>query len=204
MVAAISSTSPYAGAPPQISSQQIQQMKQNWQDLSQALQSGDITSAQQAFSSIQSAQQQMGGQLPGGAKGQLASDFNSLSSALQSGDVTAAQKAFSTLQSDMQSQRPAGGRGVGGTGTGNSAASVLEGSGSQSSSTSSSSSAKTVTNEVRQTNSNGTVTITYTYSDNSTSSVTEQNPGPTTAQGALDSSNSGQLQTLLAAQETAQ
>lgn len=65
-----------------------QQQRQNFSQLAQALRSGDLSAAQQAFSQLS-------------ANSPNASDPNSplakLGQALQSGDVKAAQQAFSSL-----------------------------------------------------------------------------------------------------------
>jgi hypothetical protein len=172
----------------------FQQIKNDWQSLAKSLQSGDLTSAQDAFASLQQDQQTMGPP-PGGENSQITSDFDALSSALKSGDLDGAQKAFSQLQTDMQAMRPSPGQRPGSHGKGGDSADV-------SADDSQSSSTKTVTNKVTQTNANGTVTITYTYADGSTSTVTEQAPVSSTS--TLDASNSAQLQTLLAAQEDSQ
>ncbi|MGZ4957370.1 MAG: hypothetical protein ACXV8Q_19905 [Methylobacter sp.] len=67
-----------------------QQQRQNFNQLAQSLQSGDLSAAKDAFSTL-------------AAKSPNASDPNSplgkLGAALQSGDVKAAQQAFSTLRS---------------------------------------------------------------------------------------------------------
>jgi len=66
-----------------------QQQRQNFNKLSQALQSGDLSAAQQAFAALSS-------------KSPNASNPNSplakLGRALQSGDLNAAQQAFSSLR----------------------------------------------------------------------------------------------------------
>ena len=86
---------------PQAASTQrpFQQIKQTFSDLSDALSSGDLQSAQAAFASLQSLQP------PGAANSQnpLAADISSLGQALQSGDIKGAQQAFAQLQQDSQS-----------------------------------------------------------------------------------------------------
>ena len=67
-----------------------QAQRQNFKQLSQALQAGDLTAAKSAFDSLS-------------AKSPNASDPNSplakLGQAIQSGDVAAAQQAFSAMRS---------------------------------------------------------------------------------------------------------
>jgi thioredoxin-like negative regulator of GroEL len=68
-----------------------------FQQLAQALQSGDLAGAQQSFATLQQ-------YAPKGATGTgpLGSDISGLGQALQSGDLAGAQKAFATLQQDVQ------------------------------------------------------------------------------------------------------
>ncbi len=87
----------------------FQQIRDSFQQLGQALQSGDLTAAQQAFAALQQlmpnlsagSQTQTGQQ--GSGQNQFATDLSALSQALQSGDLTKAQDAFAKLQQDMQS-----------------------------------------------------------------------------------------------------
>jgi outer membrane protein assembly factor BamD (BamD/ComL family) len=84
-----------------------QQRAQDFRSLQNALQSGDLSGAKQAFASLQS-NAPNSTQAPGGAvntSGQsspFAKDFQTLQSALQSGDLSGAQNAFATLKQDMQ------------------------------------------------------------------------------------------------------
>jgi DNA-binding FadR family transcriptional regulator len=94
----------------------FQEIKQDFQQLASALQSGDLSGAQSAYSNIQ--------QLLGANSGSSASttssngpstlqnDFAALGQALQSGDLSTAQSAFSQLQSDFQAARQSGGAGA--------------------------------------------------------------------------------------------
>lgn len=78
-------------------------------DLANALQSGDLKSAQNAFSQIESlmkniqSSQGATAQQASGKHSQLSADFDALGKALQSGDMNAAQAAFKKLGQDMQS-----------------------------------------------------------------------------------------------------
>ncbi|MGH9477282.1 MAG: hypothetical protein ACRD1C_13295 [Terriglobales bacterium] len=83
---------------------------QAFNTLGQALQSGDLGSAQQDFATLQQDMQQ-GSQVHGGrhhhhssgSEGNSAvQTFNSLAQALQSGNLSAAQNAYSTLQQDLE------------------------------------------------------------------------------------------------------
>ncbi len=80
-----------------------------FQNLTAALQSGNLNSAQNAFSQIQSlmqnSQSSQGAttQQASGQQSQFSADFAALGKALQSGDVSGAQAAFKQLQQDMQS-----------------------------------------------------------------------------------------------------
>ena len=84
------------------------QRAQDFKALQTALQSGDVTSAQQAFASVQKDMQnaaQAAGATsnPSGQPSKIGTDFQTLQSALQSGDLSGAQSAFATLKQDMQS-----------------------------------------------------------------------------------------------------
>lgn len=104
----------------------FKQRKQDFSTLANALSSGDLQGAQQAFASLQqdmqAIQQARGAQGAGpdgnfngnaqngqggaqGAASQRQQDFSALASALSSGDLQGAQKAFATLQQDMQALR---------------------------------------------------------------------------------------------------
>ncbi len=85
--------------------------QQNFQKLGQDLQSGNLSSAQSDFATLQQAFAQ-----PSTTSGTAAATtstatsnpitqaFNQLASDLQSGNLAAAQKDYSTLQQDLQSQ----------------------------------------------------------------------------------------------------
>ena len=87
----------------------FQQQRDLFNQLQQSLNSGDVSSAQQAFKSLQqllpAAQFKSTGQ--NGGNSQLQQDFDALGQALQSGDLTAAQDAFKTLKQDLQAARQA-------------------------------------------------------------------------------------------------
>ncbi|MGA0601753.1 hypothetical protein ACO2Q3_13690 [Caulobacter sp. KR2-114] len=73
--------------------------------LDQALSSGDLSSAQSAFSTLQSLGPQGGKAPPGGGSDPMSKDMAAVSSALQSGDLAGAQKAFAQMKTDMQAHR---------------------------------------------------------------------------------------------------
>src|SRR5208337_560624 len=84
----------------------FQQIQQDFNQLASALQSGDLTDAQSAYSNIQ---QLLGGNQNSsnsntGSNGSnpIQNDFAALGQALQSGDLTQAQSAFLQLQNDVQ------------------------------------------------------------------------------------------------------
>jgi ribosomal protein S20 len=78
-----------------------------FKDLAQALQSGDLQGAQQAFATIQSARNARTNatQTTNGGNSTIQDAFNSLGQALQSGDLQGAQQAFNTLQSTFAAHR---------------------------------------------------------------------------------------------------
>ena len=83
----------------------VKQLAQDFQSLESAFQAGDLTSAQNAFASIQQDMKNgPGAKLAGvfGQDSQLSKDFQALQSALQSGDLAGAKQALATMQKDMQ------------------------------------------------------------------------------------------------------
>ena len=100
-----SSTNNYSIAAMQNNSNQIKDYSQK---LSQDLQSGDLSSAQQAFAGLQQLLPNLfsGNQVQTGqqssVQNQIVTDLSTLGQALQSGDLSKAQDAFKKLQQDMQ------------------------------------------------------------------------------------------------------
>jgi len=88
------------------SGNQHQKRKEELDTLKQALQSGDLTGAQQAFTTLQQ-------DAPNGAQANagdsITTDVSALGKALSSGDISGAQSAFATLQTDIQKSPPPGG-----------------------------------------------------------------------------------------------
>src|SRR5271165_2531807 len=87
----------------------FKQLQQDFKQLNESLQSGDLSAAQQAYTSIQKL---MGSnvtgsqQASGSTTNPIQSDFAALGQALQSGDLSTAQSAFTQLQQDLQAQTP--------------------------------------------------------------------------------------------------
>ena len=87
-----------------------QQFKQDLQDLSQALQSGDLSGAQQAFSVLQqlmpnvsSSDSQQQNLQPITGTSSINTDLSALTQAIQSGNQTDTQTDLSKLTQDLQS-----------------------------------------------------------------------------------------------------
>lgn len=78
-----------------------QQQRTEFQRLTQALQSGDLTNAQQAFSALTSSTTSSGL-----LSAQLMQDLSKLGSALQSGNLTSARQAYSSVQQILQNSSP--------------------------------------------------------------------------------------------------
>ncbi len=93
----------------------FQQVRKDFAALGKALQSGNVSDAQNAFATLQTdmqnigqsqnSQQAVASTQQAGANSQLDNDLNALSSALGNGDLQGAQKAFAALQKDMQQAR---------------------------------------------------------------------------------------------------
>ena len=93
---------------------QIQQFQQEFTQLGQDLQSGNLSAAQSDFATLQANAPQDSNSTnsfpissstsSSQSSNPIAQAFNQLSSALQSGNLSAAQQDYSTIQSDFQSQ----------------------------------------------------------------------------------------------------
>jgi outer membrane protein assembly factor BamD (BamD/ComL family) len=98
-----STTSPYQA--------NFKQRFQDFKALASALQSGNLSGAQQAFTTFQSdlQQTQQSGQnsQPFDPNSPVGKDFQALQSALQSGDLSSAQQSFATLRQDAAQSRKA-------------------------------------------------------------------------------------------------
>jgi hypothetical protein len=79
----------------------LQQFRQEFQQLGQDLQSGNLLGAQADFKSLQ----QLGPQAnPTQSGDAIAQDFNQLSQDLKSGNLSGAQQDFAKIQQDLQSR----------------------------------------------------------------------------------------------------
>lgn len=72
---------------------------QAFKSLADALKSGDVSAAQQAYAKLKDAKQGQGNAQGGNT------DFSALGQALQSGDLSGAQAAFDKLKTDAQAER---------------------------------------------------------------------------------------------------
>ena len=93
----------------------MKQFQQEFQQLGQDLQSGNLSAAQQAYSTIQQDVQQASPHMhhhhhhlstgtsdtTSSSNNPLAQEFSTLGQALQSGNLSAAQTAYSTMQQDL-------------------------------------------------------------------------------------------------------
>jgi len=86
----------------------FKQRQQEFNDLGAALQSGDLTGAQAAFSALtqnaSTSNQAQTSQQSGTTTG-IQADFDALGQALQSGDTDAAKTAYAKIQQDLQNVR---------------------------------------------------------------------------------------------------
>ena len=89
----------------------LRQIRQDFNQLASALQAGDLSGAQSAFSSLHQLLQgqQTGSNASSNGPSTIQSDFAALGQALQSGDLNQAQGAFSQLQNDIQTAQHAAG-----------------------------------------------------------------------------------------------
>ncbi|HEY9101784.1 hypothetical protein [Chitinimonas sp.] len=71
---------------------------QAFKSLADALKSGDVSAAQQAYAKLKDAKQVQGAQGDN-------TDFSTLGQALQNGDLSGAQAAFDKLKTDAQAER---------------------------------------------------------------------------------------------------
>jgi len=83
----------------------FKEIRQDFQQLAGALQSGDLSGAQSAYSSIQQLLQASTNSSNSSSPTTIQSDFATLGQALASGSLSQAQSAFSQLQTDFQAAR---------------------------------------------------------------------------------------------------
>jgi hypothetical protein len=97
----------------------FQQQRQDFSQLAQALQTGDLSGAQQAYANLQSLQQSQSSSNSNSNPNEspIQKDFAALGQALASGNLSQAQSDFSQLQNDLKSafQNQAGPQGTTGT-----------------------------------------------------------------------------------------
>ena len=92
----------------------IQQRQQDFSQLAQALQGGNLAAAQSAFSALQNPNGQAqssnatNGTNSNGSGNTISNDFAALAQALQSGNISSAQSAFAQLQTAMKAQQSGG------------------------------------------------------------------------------------------------
>ena len=82
---------------------QMQQFRQEFQQLGQDLQSGNLSAAQADFATLQQLAPQSSASATTSSSNPIAQAFNQLSQDLQSGNLTAAQQDYTTIQQDFQS-----------------------------------------------------------------------------------------------------
>ena len=99
-VSGISSSSFFNYSAPSIQNR-MQQFQQEFQQLGQDLQSGNLSAAQADFSTLQQLAPQ--GSSSTQSNNPIAQAFSQLSQDLQSGNISAAQKDYATIQQDFQS-----------------------------------------------------------------------------------------------------
>lgn len=80
-----------------------QQIHQEFQQLGQDLQSGNLSAAQADFADLQSLTPQSNSSSASQSSNPLAQAFSQLSQDLQSGNLSAAQQDYATIQQDLQS-----------------------------------------------------------------------------------------------------
>ena len=82
----------------------MQQFQQEFQQLGQDLQSGNLSAAQTDFTTLQQIGSNSTATSPTASSNPLAQAFNQLGQDLQSGNLSAAQQDFTNIQQDLQSQ----------------------------------------------------------------------------------------------------
>jgi len=85
-------------------SSQFEQFQQEFKQLGQDLQSGNLSSAQSDFATIENTLEQTGSASTSQSNSPIAQAFNQLAQDLQAGNLSAAQNDYSTIQQDMKSQ----------------------------------------------------------------------------------------------------
>ena len=140
--------------------QAINKMKQSFEDLGSALESGDLSSAKDVL-----AQMKKNAPARGGGDNPMSQKMDALSKAVESGDVKAAQQAYADIKKTMAQAPGAGGAMAGSRGAarggqrpgGTPPAGGQKPSGASGSSASSSSASSSKTYDAKDTNQDGTV-----------------------------------------------
>jgi predicted nuclease of predicted toxin-antitoxin system len=86
----------------------VQQFRQEFQQLGQDLQSGNLSAAQADFATLQQFGAQTNSISSSQSNNPIAQEFNQLSQDLQSGNVSAAQQDYATIQQDLQNRAAQG------------------------------------------------------------------------------------------------
>lgn len=81
-----------------------QQLQQEFQQLGQDLQSGNLSAAQSDFTTLQQSGPQISSTSSNQNTSPIAQDFKQLSQDIQSGNISAAQQDYAKIQQDFQSQ----------------------------------------------------------------------------------------------------
>jgi len=82
----------------------VKQMQQDFQQLGQDLESGNLSAAQSDFATLQQLTPQKNSSSSAQSNNPIAQAFNQLSQDLQAGNLSGAQQDYSTIQKDFQNQ----------------------------------------------------------------------------------------------------
>lgn len=89
---------------PQSIQSRKEQFQQEFQQLGQDLQSGNLSAAQSDFATLQQSRPQANSTASAQSTDPIVQAFNQLSTDLKSGNTTAAQQDYATIQQDFQNQ----------------------------------------------------------------------------------------------------
>jgi len=89
---------------PQSIQGRMQQFQQEFQQLGQDLQSGNLSAAQSDFATLQQSAPQANSTASAQSSNPIVQAFNQLSTDLKSGNTAAAQQDYATIQQDFQNQ----------------------------------------------------------------------------------------------------
>jgi hypothetical protein len=89
---------------------QIQQFRQEFQQLGQDLKSGNLSAAQADFATLQPSGPQTNSASSTSSNNPIALEFKQLAQDLQTGNLSAAQQDFATIQQNLQNQATQGHR----------------------------------------------------------------------------------------------